>query len=133
MREVADKLDAIRPSQRRGVKHGNGVTVGEYLASWLDRVSEHKKPKTARHYEYVVRCHLHPALGAVKLDKLTADHVDKLMRGKDLSPRTRHHIRAVLRNALNDAVAVVEDLDTDIPMPVPYLPPGAIAGPRERH
>jgi integrase len=54
-----------------------------------------------------VRVHLIPGLGHHKLDKLTRVHVDDLLSVKlsgSLAARTVHHLRAVLRTALNRAV-----------------------------
>jgi integrase len=50
--------------------------------------------------------HLAPALGRIPLVKLTAEHVNDLIQAKlraGLSPRSVHHIRAVLRNGFGRA------------------------------
>jgi len=58
-------------------------------------------------YEDLIRLHITPALGKIKLSQLTPQHVQALlnhMLDKGLSARTAHHARAVLRHALSQAV-----------------------------
>lgn len=82
--------------------------VKDYLAWWLaDVVSARCSAKTLRTYSDVVRLHIEPELGKYEVGKLTAQHVQSLMRNKEragLSTRTVGHIRGTLRTALNDAV-----------------------------
>jgi integrase len=84
------------------------VTVAEYLLRWLeDSVKPRLRPKTYRGYEQLVRLHLVPGLGRLKLSKLTPMHVQQLMNAKleaGLSKRTVQYMRAVLRAALAQAV-----------------------------
>jgi integrase len=112
-KQVADKLDAMRAAQKRGTLTDGQLTVGEYLTDWLKAVGHSVSPSAHRQYEYLVETHLIPTLGGFKLDKLTASDVQGVFNGtvrsplarkEKLSPRTRSHMRAVLRNALNDAV-----------------------------
>jgi len=65
-------------------------------------------PKTHEGYVYIVGL-ITPALGKVPLDKLTPQHVQKLLNdllagggtgGRRLSPRTVQYARATLRRAL---------------------------------
>src|SRR5206468_3869259 len=53
-----------------------------------------------------VRRHLIPELGRIPLTKLAPQQVRSMLNGKlrsGLAPRTVHHLRAVLRTALNQA------------------------------
>jgi integrase len=83
-------------------------TVGQFLHHWLESVVRSTlAPKTYSTYCDIVRLHLTPDLGRVPLDRLTPLQVASLLQRKrsdELSPRTVHHIRAVLRAALNQAV-----------------------------
>src|SRR5207302_2362921 len=66
-----------------------------------------KRPRTIEHYEGNVRLHIIPGLGSRPLAKLTAADVERFLaerRAAGLAPRTVHHLRAVLRNALKKAV-----------------------------
>jgi integrase len=92
------------------------TTFGEYLTHWLATYAKHNvRPTTYRSYEQLIRLHVKPALGSVKLQKLTpiqlqAFYSDKLtsgrLDGKDggLSARTVLHLHAVVREALHQAV-----------------------------
>lgn len=74
--EVAKKL-AKALSDREGglVFDDKGLTVKEYLERWLkDSVRGSVKQWTLENYEYVVRLHLVPALGHLKLKALTPMH-----------------------------------------------------------
>ena len=114
----------LRDAQRvrREVEHaielGQGrpatdLTVGGYLRQWLDgEVSDTKAPRTQMDYQSIVRCHLVPALGEIKLHQLKPPHVlhlrGQLLKsgakgGGPLSKRRVQYILAVLRKALNDA------------------------------
>ena len=64
--------------------------------------------RTWERYEQLVRVHLKPALGRLKLKSLTAAHVRALYREKldsGPSPRTVQYIHTTLRKALQDAVS----------------------------
>ncbi len=82
--------------------------MGEYLDRWLkdsDRGSV--RTSTYERHEQIVRLHLKPALGRVKLAKLTPAHVQGLYRDKldsGLSPATVQKIHAVLHKALAQAL-----------------------------
>ena len=51
------------------------MTVGEYLDTWLKGLIGSVRQSTFDGYEIAVRVHLKPALGRVKLKKLTPAHV----------------------------------------------------------
>ncbi len=82
--------------------------VSDYLTRWLsDSVRDKVKQRTFENYEYMVRVHLVPALGHVKLRSLTPARVQALYRAKldsGLSPRTVQLIHTVLHKALKQAV-----------------------------
>lgn len=65
------------------------------------------RPSTYRRYEQLVRTFLIPQLGKVRLSQLKPMQVQGVLNrasGSGLKPMTVHHIRAVLRTALNDAL-----------------------------
>src|SRR5207248_2456431 len=65
------------------------------------------RPKTVRIYAHLARGHLIPALGSVRLTQLAPADVQGALnraRARGLSPQTVHHLRAVLRTALNHAL-----------------------------
>jgi integrase len=128
--EVARRLNEAISARARGlpVATNDRYTVGAYLERWLsDAVLPKVRPSTARRYEQIVRCHLVPAIGHIPLVRLAAPEVQAMLNAKAASGqslRSVHHLRAVLRAALNQAVRwdlsgrnVATLVD---PMPVPY-------------
>lgn len=107
--EVAKKL-AKALSDRDGglVFDDKGLTVKEYLERWLnDSVKGSVKQRTFENYAYVVRLHLVPTLGHIKLKALTPAHVQSLYRAKQdsgLSARTVRLVHTTLHKALKQAV-----------------------------
>jgi integrase len=107
--EVQAKLKEVNRSIGAGLDvRQASQTVGDWLTKWLDQLEDGQKrrPATLRRYSSLVRVHLIPGLGQQRLDKLSRVHVDDLLTRKlgELQPRTVHHLRAVLRTALNRAV-----------------------------
>jgi integrase len=72
----------------------------------IDSVRDTVRRRTYERYESIVRVHLTPAIGKVKLKTLTPDHVRGLYRKKldgGLAPRTVLHIHRTLSKALKQA------------------------------
>ena len=106
--EVAAKLSKALADREGGLTFDAGtMTVGEYLTRWLSHsVRDTVSQKTYERYESIVRVHLSPALGRIKLKALTPDHVRGLYREKldsGLAPRTVLHIHRTLSKALKQA------------------------------
>jgi integrase len=106
--EVATKLSKALADRESGLTYDAGrQTVGEYLARWLSNsVRDTVRQRTYERYESIVRVHLAPAIGKVKLKTLTPDHVRGLYREKldgGLAPRTVLHIHRTLSKALKQA------------------------------
>jgi integrase len=109
-RDVSDRLRKIRTDVAEGRPVMNErLTVSEYLNRWLNEVAKQRtRPMTWRGYEHLVRLHILPTLGRVRLAKLTPQHVQSLVTQKvregSLAPRTIQYMHSVLRAALNQAV-----------------------------
>ena len=105
--EVQDKLDGIRQRVRSGhPARDAGVTLADYLDRWLiDGLPEHKAT-TRENYATMVRKHIVPAIGSVRLDRLSPLDVQSLMNAKRVthSASTVRLIFAVLHRALEQAV-----------------------------
>jgi integrase len=92
------KAEALAKRERALAERGDagstfdpdGMTVGAYLDSWLnDSVRGHVRPSTFYRHESIVRLHIKPALGRLKLAALNPAHVQALYRAKldqELSP-----------------------------------------------
>lgn len=108
-REVQDKLRATRRDADNGLDlAAKRQTVAQFLTEWLESTAKPTlRPKTHHSYAQLVRLHVTPAIGAVPLDRLTPQHVQRMMRemtAQGLSPRTVQYARAVLRRALGYAL-----------------------------
>ncbi len=82
--------------------------MGDYLDRWLgDCVRDSVKRRTYGSYAVIVRRHIAPALGAIKLSALSPAHVQRLYReklGSGLSPTTVEHVHTTISKALKQAV-----------------------------
>jgi integrase len=91
------------------------MTVGDFLQRWLEDYVQHNcAAKTGDRYAEIVRNHVLPVIGCVKLRELKPAHIQELYShakragrkdGKGgLSGRTVHHVHRVLTNAFNTGV-----------------------------
>ena len=99
---------AMTDADRGFVFEAGTVTLEEYLTCWLkDSVKDTVRRSTFAQYESVVRRHLIPALGRVRLKALNPAHARSLYREKldsGLSPRTVQYVHVTLHKALKQAV-----------------------------
>lgn len=114
-KEVADKLKALHRDHASGINVApEQMMVKQFLDRWIEQSIKHqRRPKTAHSYAQIVRLYLIPHLGNRQLTKLMPEHVQAMLNqllisggaaGSGLSPRTVQYIRAVLRQALNQAI-----------------------------
>src|SRR5215212_6334650 len=107
--EVAAKLaKAMTDRDGRIELDPSNVTVDEYLQRWLnDSVKGSVRPITFESYERLVRVHVVPAVGRIKLKALSPAHLQGLYRDRldaGLSPSTVQRIHAVIHRALKQAL-----------------------------
>jgi integrase len=107
--EVAAEIRALIEAQRQGqVNTTGGMTVAEWLATYLDQVARPKvRPRTLDRYASDIDRHIVPAIGRYRLDKLRPAHFVALYNAKaaeGLSGASLRHMHAVIRRALNVAV-----------------------------
>jgi hypothetical protein len=106
--EVRQKLRKVLADRDAGIAYDSeNLTVGAYLHRWLDAVKGSVRERTWERHEQVVRVHLEPTIGGVKLDRLIALQVQSVYRQKldaGHSPRSVEIIHATLHNALKQAV-----------------------------
>jgi integrase len=82
------------------------TTVAEYLQRWLDHITPTRSPTTVRGYRFKVK-RITAKLGHVRLDKLTAQQLDRTYRewlDEGLDPSSVHHLHRVLSASLRQAV-----------------------------
>ncbi len=82
-------------------------TLATYMTSWLvDAAAPRLRPRTLASYQMIVKVHLIPELGTMKLAQLQPAAIRAYMNRKlaaGLAPRTVQYHHAVLRKALTDA------------------------------
>lgn len=107
-REVAQKLRAAVAAIDAGTyKMPCELTVGEFLDVWVNEYLVGCKPLTVKNYSEQVRKHLKPALGSIRLDKLTPHTIQRFYNGltaSGLAPKTVKNIHGVLHSALQQAL-----------------------------
>ncbi len=104
-KEVETALKALQAAPVGTVATNGRKTVAEYLTDWLKIICASKAPQTCKSYTMFVGHHLIPAIGSIKLDKLTTADVAKMLRDRpELSPGSLDRLRSVLRGALKLAV-----------------------------
>jgi integrase len=82
------------------------LTVEKYLEQWLASAKGSLSPRTHANYAHHVRSHIAPALGRVRLGRLTSLQVQGLYdakRDEGLSAGTVRYIHAILHRALRQA------------------------------
>ena len=100
--DVSEALKKLLRNQQLGYDlKPTKVTLKAFLETWLLEVVTPKlKPATIQSYEWLIRDHIVPAIGAKVLESLTARDVQLCINGvvgKDLSPRSAAHALATLR------------------------------------
>ncbi|MBD0253312.1 MAG: site-specific integrase [Rubrobacter sp.] len=108
-KEAADKLAKVLSDRTEGIDYDDqNMTVGEYLEVWLkSSVRGSVRQSTYDRDTSLVNNHLPPALGGIKLKKLSAAHVQGFYRDRldhGLSPSTVHKMHAILHKALSQAL-----------------------------
>jgi integrase len=106
--EAADKLARVLSDRVEGIVYDDeNMTVGEYLDVWLkSSVRGSVRQSTYDRDASLVNNHLRPALGGIKLKKLSAAHVQGFYRDRldhGLSPSTVQKMHAILHKALSQA------------------------------
>lgn len=128
-KEVREKMQAAAVSVQSGdYFEPSKITLGQWLDIWLKDYTGDKKYLTVKHYTAQVETHIKPALGAVKLGKLTTPQIQGFynelgrtghrIEKKDsktgkttvtfepLATKSIRNIHGVLTKALNTAVDV---------------------------
>lgn len=107
-REVQERLtSALKTTQEGQPIPPERQSVSQFLEEWLQNSAKPTiRPRTYVRYGEHVRNHISPAIGHIKLAKLTPQHVQALLNeklGEGLAPATVRYMHAVLRRALKQA------------------------------
>jgi len=106
--EVAGKLAVALKAKQDGLPVSNDrITFGQFLDKWLeDSVKPSVRPRTCVSYEQLIRVHVVPTLGKIKLAKLSPGDIQTLLNRKlkdGLAPASVRKMHAVIRRALQVA------------------------------
>jgi integrase len=107
-KEIIDKLNEAKAANAKGLPVAGGhLTVGQYLTDWFESAQRKLRPRTSESFEIIIRRHLQPELGHLRLERLTPMMIEAMLDRKlegGLAPQTCCHIRMVLKLALAKAV-----------------------------
>ncbi len=106
-REVERLIASTIQAAQTGFTDAGRVTVREFLDRWLDAAAPTLRPATRRRYADLVRLHILPTVGNVKVAKLGPADVQRLYADRlaaGLSPTSVRHVHGVLHRALDQAV-----------------------------
>jgi integrase len=102
LRTLLRPADDVPSSLGERAKKPKGITVAAALDDYLETAKRKLKPRTVERYQQVIDIYLKPALGTVRLHKLTALQVEDLYA--KCSPATAQLAHAVLSSTLKRAV-----------------------------
>lgn len=103
------KMRALAVARDTGqvIAAGKGTTLSEWLDHWRSNIAaERVRPRTLESYESLIRLYLAPKLGAIRIDKLRPEDLEKAykaLREGGLSPATVLRAHRVLSRALKVA------------------------------
>ncbi len=104
LKEAKAAVAAFKTDLDRQDATSHPGSVADLLDRWLDDIGVTRSVYTMREHTRTVEKTLKPAIGAVRLDKLTPLHMDDLYRdllGRGLSPASVRRVHSVLSAALN--------------------------------
>lgn len=101
-KDASKFLERMLEQREEHADLGPDPLLGPFLRRWLEAKSR-LRPGTLVAYESIIRNHLDPAFGKLRLSKLTPLQVQRFAGGM-VSPQLGVQVRAVLRSALNDAI-----------------------------
>jgi integrase len=124
-KEVLDELDRFRSEARVGnLPDAGGLTVGHLFDRWLESSKATTETRTHEERERLVKNHLRPRMGALKLAKVNALHVESLyadMARDGVGATTIRHAANVLGVAFSHACGLKL---------IPFNPVAAIKKPK---
>ncbi|GIE81711.1 site-specific integrase [Actinoplanes philippinensis] len=105
--QASEALSKVLECERAGVHLNDAETVAQYLTSWLDAKAPNLRTNTVLRYRAYINQDLIPAIGAVRLEQLTHEHVRQFISNQLTAGRGRVTLArciTTLSSALNDAV-----------------------------
>lgn len=89
--ECKEKLDrAIRDNRGIPMDHNEDYTVAEWCRLWFETYSKPViRPNTAKNYRNIIENHIVPAIGMVKLKRLTAIQIQQMYNNSKAKGRVQ--------------------------------------------
>jgi integrase len=123
-KDAKKKLDKLRLDlARAGDLPTSSMTTEKWMRYWLDNI-DRSRPRTREGYRSKIEHYIIPAIGRIKLDKLTPADIRRLeqyiVKDKKLSSTSALQAHAILSKALKDAEAdgrVVKNVATVVSRP----------------
>lgn len=120
--------EKLRDERRKLAKAGNlttsAPTVAQWITLWLKEKKKNLKPGSYVQYEGKLLRHVVPAIGKIKLSRLTTDHIRKvhtyITDEKKLSTTEALATHRILAKCLTDAVRekrIIENVATQLDAP----------------
>ncbi len=107
-REAKAALAELEVSVAQGRVGADDPTLAVLLERWMEHLTAIGRADTTLYnYRRNINKEIVPALGTIRLSKLTAQDIDRLyvkLRKRNLKPATIHQVHAVLRGSLNQAI-----------------------------
>jgi len=130
-KEVKDWLLNQRKSLHDGTYvDDQHILLGEFLDSWFVDIAQPRlKPATITTHESIIRNHIKPTLGGIRLSQLTPAHLQSLYSIKlksGLSKRTVKYIHTILHQTLDQALKwdlVPRNVSDAVDAPIPDKKP----------
>jgi integrase len=90
-----------------GIVHANKMTIAVLLDQWLKEMASEVSTRTLENRESIIRLHVQPTIGSMKLAKVDHKDIRDLLRAKSeqLAPSTVKRIYAFLNQAFEFAVS----------------------------
>lgn len=83
------------------------LTIEEFASDWLTtKIKPSKAQSTSVNYERMLRCHIFPVLGEIKLKEIKSTDADKLLSHlikNGMSPKGAHCVMTLLKQVMNEA------------------------------
>ena len=101
LREAQRRLTKMLREADQGIlPSATRETFGAFLDRWLESKKASLSPRTERDYRYLLKAHVRPSIGGVRLAALCPAHVQKVydgMTARGLTGRTVHVVHNVVR------------------------------------
>ena len=102
------ELALVVADRERGlIKRPDQLSVGAAVDEWLEARRRELKPKTLAGYEHLVKKHLKPRIGGIRLQDLTVRDLARFQEGLEddgYATSTIKHLRVILNGTLDRAV-----------------------------